>query len=74
MVLCRAGRMREGMERIEAAIRMKPDYAQAHFARGAALLQAGRRDEAAAEYEIVLRLRPGDPSARRMLELLRGPQ
>jgi tetratricopeptide (TPR) repeat protein len=74
MILCRTGRAREGMERIEAAIRMMPDFAQAHFARGAALLQAGRRDEAIAEYERVLQLRPGDPSALRMLELVRSRQ
>ena len=74
MILCRTGRAREGMERIEAAIRMMPDFAQAHFARGAALLQAGRRDEAIAEYERVLQLRPGDPSALRMLELVRSQQ
>jgi protein O-mannosyl-transferase len=72
MLLCRMGRPEEGIERIEAAIRMKPDYAEAHFARGAALLQAGRRGEAAAEYERVLQLRPGDPSALRMLNLIRG--
>jgi tetratricopeptide (TPR) repeat protein len=72
MIFCRVGRLQEGMERIEAAIRMKPDFAQAHFARGAALMQAGRRDEAIAEYERVLQLRPGDPSALRMLELIRA--
>jgi len=74
MILCRMGRAREGMERIEAAIRIMPDFAQAHFARGAALLQAGRRDEAIAEYERVLQLRPGDPSALRMLEFVRSQQ
>jgi Tfp pilus assembly protein PilF len=74
MILCRIGRADEGMKRIEAAIRMQPNYAQAHFARGAALLQSGRRDEAIAEYERVLQLRPGDPSATRMLEMVRRPQ
>ncbi|HXQ80587.1 MAG TPA: tetratricopeptide repeat protein [Opitutaceae bacterium] len=72
MVLCRMGRIQEGMGRIEAAIRIQPDFAQAHFARGAALLQTGRRDEAIAECEKVLQLRPGDPSALRMLELIRA--
>jgi len=72
MVLCRTGRTEEGMARIEAAIRMQPDFAKAHFARGAALLQAGRREEAIAEYRKVLRLQPGDPSALRMLELIRA--
>ncbi len=72
MVLCRIGRTTEGLQHIEAAIRMQPDFVQAHFARGVALLQAGRRDEAIGEYENVLRLRPGDPSAQRMLELIRS--
>jgi tetratricopeptide (TPR) repeat protein len=71
MVLCRIGRTKEGIEHIEAAIRMQPDFVQAHFARGVALLQTGRRDEAIAEYERVLQLRPNDPSALRMLELIR---
>jgi Flp pilus assembly protein TadD len=53
---------------------MQPDFAQAHFARGAALLQSGRRDEAVAEYEKVLQLRPGDPSALRILEMIRASQ
>jgi tetratricopeptide (TPR) repeat protein len=72
MVLCRMGRIQEGLARIEAAIRIQPDFAQAHFARGAALLQTGRREEALAEYQKVLELRPGDPSALRMLELIRA--
>jgi tetratricopeptide (TPR) repeat protein len=74
MILCRIGRPQEGIGRIEAAIRMQPSFAQAHFARGAALLQTGRRAEAVAEYETVLQLRPGDPSALRMLELIRASQ
>jgi tetratricopeptide (TPR) repeat protein len=72
IVLCRAGHPAEGLARIEAAIRMMPDFAQAHFARGTALMQTGRREEAAAEYERVLQLRPNDPSATRMLEMLRA--
>ena len=72
IVLCRAGRVPEGIARIEAAIRAQPDYAQAHFAHATALLQTGRRDEAVAEYERVLQLRPNDPSATRMLEMIRA--
>jgi protein O-mannosyl-transferase len=74
MILCRTGHPVEGLERIDAAIRMQPDFAQAHFARGAALMQTGRRDEAIAEFEKVLQLRPGDPSALRVLEMIRGSQ
>jgi tetratricopeptide (TPR) repeat protein len=74
MILCRTGHPKEGLERIDAAIRIKPDFAQAHFARGAALMQSGRRDEAIAEFERVLQLRPGDPSALRILEMIRSSQ
>jgi protein O-mannosyl-transferase len=74
MILCRTGHPSEGLERIDAAIRMQPDFAQAHFARGAALMQAGRRNEAIAEFERVLQLRPGDPSALRVLQMIRGQQ
>jgi len=59
---------------IEAAIRIRPDFAQAHFARGAALLQAGRVNEAVEEYNKLLELKPGDPSALRMLDLIRSRQ
>jgi Flp pilus assembly protein TadD len=37
-----------------------------------ALLQMGRRDEAIGEFGRVLELRPNDPSASRMLELVRS--
>ena len=70
-LLCQMGRIREGTEHLATAIRLQPGFAEAHFALGAALLQAGRKDDAAAEYERVLKLRPGDPSALRMLELIR---
>ena len=72
VLLCRIGRVPEGIERIEAAIRAQPDFAQAHFSRGMAMLQAGRRDEAAAEFGKVLELRPNDPPAQRMLEVIRA--
>ena len=64
--------MAEGIGHIEAAIKAHPDFAPAHFALGAALWQSGRRDEAEAEFDEVLRLRPDDPAARRALEKLRG--
>ncbi len=72
MLLCRTGHPQEGLVCIEAALRTKPDFVPAHFARGAALLQTGQRDDAVAEFERVLELRPGDPSALRMLELARS--
>jgi tetratricopeptide (TPR) repeat protein len=72
MLLCRTGHPQEGLVCIEAALRTKPDFVQAHFARGAALLQTGQRDEAIGEFERVLQMRPGDPSAARMLEMARA--
>jgi tetratricopeptide (TPR) repeat protein len=71
MILCRIGRTEEGMGRIDAAIRMRPALIEPHFARAAALMQLGQVGEAQAEYEQVLSLRPHDPSALRMLELIR---
>lgn len=72
MILCRTGRVPEGLGHIEAAIRINPSFAPAHFIRGLALLQTGRKAEAVAEFERVLSLRPGDPSAKRMLEMIRS--
>jgi len=72
IVLCRMGRVQEGIGHIEAAIRLQPGFAQAHLARASALLQSGRRDEAVSECDLVLRLRPNDPAARRMLELIQS--
>ncbi len=72
MILCRSGRIPEGLAHIEAAIRSKPGFVPAHFLRGLALLQMGRKDEATAEFEKVLELRPGDPSALKMLGLIRS--
>jgi Flp pilus assembly protein TadD len=62
-----------GLVRTEAAIWFQPDCAQAHFGRGA-ILKAGRRDEAVAEYQRALQLRPWDPSAPSMLERTRAAQ
>ena len=74
VLLCRSGRAEDGIKRIEAAIRAQPDFAQAHFSRGMALLQMGRRDEAVAEFDKVLQLHPDDPSAQKVLQLIRAPR
>jgi len=74
MILCRSGRTDEGLGYIDSAIRAQPDFVQAHFSRGAALLQLGRRTEANAEFERVLQLRPEDPMARKMIEMIRSQQ
>jgi Flp pilus assembly protein TadD len=72
MILCRSGHIPEGLAHIEAALRTKPDFAPAHFIRGLALLQTGRTEEAADEFRKVLELRPNDPSALKMLGVIRN--
>ena len=57
------------------ALRLQPDYAEAHINMGNALRQLGRMDEAAASLEKALRLKPHDPLAhwnRAVVLLLRG--
>jgi Flp pilus assembly protein TadD len=44
----------------------------AHFSRGMAMLQLGRKDDAIAEFENALKLQPNDPSARKMLDLIKA--
>lgn len=70
VVLFRNGLPEEGLRRIRTAILMDPSFVPAHFALAAALLQGGRRSDALAEFETILQLRPGDPSAERMVRLL----
>ena len=42
----------------DAAIRVKPDYADAYFGRGAAKADLGRYDAAIADYDVAIRLKP----------------
>jgi protein O-mannosyl-transferase len=72
VVLCRTGRVPEGIKQIDTAIREEPDFAMAHFSRGMAMLQLGRKDDAIAEFENALNLQPNDPSARKMLDLIKA--
>jgi len=54
---------------------LKPDDAAAHFNMAVALLQIpGRGDEATAHLETVLRLQPGNETARKILERIRASQ
>jgi tetratricopeptide (TPR) repeat protein len=54
------------------ALRLDPGSADAHYNLGAALLQLpGRQQEALAEFEMVLRLKPS-PQIRQMVEGLRA--
>jgi tetratricopeptide (TPR) repeat protein len=56
--LAQAGRVQEAIEHCEHALRIKPDFAEAHYNLGIALVQAGRVPEAIGHYEQALRIRP----------------
>lgn len=56
--LSQAGRRREGIERLNEALRLKPDFFEAHNSLGAALMEEKRFDEAVNHFEAALRLQP----------------
>ena len=58
MLSRRTGRIEEAIAQYEQALRINPDYAQAHCALGMALAQAGKPQEAIREYEYALQLEP----------------
>jgi tetratricopeptide (TPR) repeat protein len=58
------GRMPDAISEYQRAVRIYPNYAEAHNNLGAILLQSGRITEAVAEYQAAVRLDPGYPDAR----------
>jgi protein O-mannosyl-transferase len=54
----------------EAALRLRPDDARAHYNVGYALLASGRRSEARQQFERALQLQPDFAAARDMLRRL----
>jgi Flp pilus assembly protein TadD len=52
------GRLNEAIAQYEEALRLKPDYVEAHYDLGNALISAGRAPEAIAQYGEALRLQP----------------
>ena len=52
------GRMHEAIERLEHALRIRPDYVKAHVNLGIALQSTGRLQEAIGHYEQALRIKP----------------
>jgi tetratricopeptide (TPR) repeat protein len=60
-VLVDGGRVSEGIQELQKALRIKPDYADGEFQLGNALLRAGKMEEAKEHYEQALRLKPDFP-------------
>lgn len=69
----RSGRITEAIPHLQRAVEGRPSDASLRNNLGAALLGVGRRDEARRELEEALRLNPGHPKARRLLDSL-GPR
>jgi tetratricopeptide (TPR) repeat protein len=62
--LLEAGHRPEAIAQFEAALRVKPDYAELHNNLGHALVEAGRPSEARTHFEEALRLQPENFAAR----------
>ena len=60
--------MPEAIAQLEAAVRVRPDYAEAHNSLGAALFHAGRVPEAVAQFAAALRIKPDYVEARKNLD------
>ncbi len=56
--LSRRGRLPEAIERYRAALKIQPDYADAHYNLGYALAKSGRLDEGLAHFRQAVRLEP----------------
>ena len=57
------GRVPDAISEYQSALRIYPNYAEAHNNLGAILLQSGRTAEAVAEYQAAVRLDPNYPDA-----------
>jgi tetratricopeptide (TPR) repeat protein len=58
VVLIQTGRLEDGIELIDRALAISPDYAEALYNRGAALQKLNRFDEALASYDRALAINP----------------
>jgi tetratricopeptide (TPR) repeat protein len=68
------GKVQEAIAHWEQTLRIKPDYAKAHYRLGVALEQVGRVQEAIGHYEQALRIRPDFVAAQERLAALRARQ
>jgi protein O-mannosyl-transferase len=66
-----AARVDEAVQHLEAALRLKPDYAEAHYNLGTAFERLGRLDQASQRYRQVLVIVPGERRALMRLHTMR---
>jgi tetratricopeptide (TPR) repeat protein len=67
------GRLPDAIAEYQAALRINPDFVQAHINLGNALLHTGQTAGAIVEYEAAVRLQP-NPEVQRLLERLKAGQ
>lgn len=61
------GLLNDAIKQYQTAIRLKPDFLEAHYNLGMVYAEKGRFDEAVEEYKIVVRLQPNEPQYRYVL-------
>jgi tetratricopeptide (TPR) repeat protein len=72
-LLVRAGRLPEAEKEARSLVEGAPSFAPGRYQLGRALEAIGRREEAVAEFEAVLRLDPSHAGARRALRARSSP-
>ncbi len=68
------GQREEAIEHFQQALRIRPDYAEAHYNLGLAFTQLGRIDQAIAHYQQALRINPDYAQAQTALARLLAPK
>jgi tetratricopeptide (TPR) repeat protein len=72
--LLREGKLQEAIGHFEQALRIKPDFADAHYNLGVALETLGRTQEAIQHYKQALRIKPDFTQAQNALARLQASQ
>ena len=64
------GRTDEAVQQFQEALRLDPDYAEAHRNFATVLLKIGHRDEAVTHFREALRIKPDDQTVRDQMRQL----